>query len=131
MQRVTLIAVSTKARFKRVVPKSYSYRYQIGATAGPDGQPLVDAGAAIIETRYRGRAASWNVSASMMSDEKYLVNGSYVAPDPENPMTYPPGTVPRTPPPAAAPPAAGATPPDEPVEKRVYAFGRKFARPHQ
>jgi hypothetical protein len=128
MQRMTLVAVSTKARFKRLVPKSYSYRYEVGATAGPDGHPLVRAGAAIIETRYRGRVASWHVSASMLSDDAYVVIGAYIAPDPEHPMTYPPGAVPSNAPAVAssAPATAG-----EPAEKRVYAFGRKFARPHQ
>jgi hypothetical protein len=88
-----IVAVSTKDNFRRPVPKTFSYRYEVAADAGPAGNPLVSRGAAIIESRYRGRGASWQVSRSPVSSEKYAVNGSYVHPLPENPMAYPPRTV--------------------------------------
>jgi hypothetical protein len=44
---------------------------------------------AVIETRYRGKSASWNLSRSMTSTESWTLNGTYVAPAPENPLTYP------------------------------------------
>ena len=50
-----VIPVSTKENFRRPVPKTYSYRYEVSADAGPAGDPLVRKGAAIIEGRYRGR----------------------------------------------------------------------------
>jgi hypothetical protein len=102
-----IVAVATKDNFRRPVPKTYSYRYEVAADAGPAGDPLVSAGAAIIESRYRGRGASWQVSRSPVSTQTYTVNGSYVHPLPENSMAYPPRTV-AAPPPAPAAPAHAA-----------------------
>ncbi len=140
MDRLTLVGVSTKSRFRRPVPKSYSYRYEVGASAGPPGAPLVTTGAAIIETRYRGRSVSWNVSTTMFS-EAYLVNGTYVAPAPENPLTYPERTAGAPAPGTPVKPAATlvdarvqrtaprADPAESPTlpQERIFAFGRKFA----
>jgi cell pole-organizing protein PopZ len=78
--------VGTKGRFRRAVSKSFSYRYEIGATAGPDGAPSVRA---IIESNYRGRAASWTIKRSPISDEQWTLRGNFLAPDPEDPLTYP------------------------------------------
>jgi hypothetical protein len=89
MARPQLYSVGTKAQFRRAVPKSYSYRYEVGTAAGPDGAPEVRS---IIETRYRGRAASWTLARSMISQEKWTLNGSFLAPSPENPLTYPTST---------------------------------------
>ena len=99
-----VVAVSTKDNFRRPVPKTYSYRYEVAADAGPAGDPLIGRGAAIIESRYRGRGASWKIARSPVSDESYTVNGSYVHPLPENPMANPPRTyaVPAPPAPVAA-----------------------------
>jgi hypothetical protein len=85
-----VVAVSTKDNFRRPVPKTYSYRYEVIGDAGPAGDPLVRAGAAIIESRYRGRGATWNVARSVTQPETYLVRGGYVHPLEENPMAYPP-----------------------------------------
>jgi hypothetical protein len=85
-----VIPVSTKENFRRPVPKTYSYRYEVAADAGPAGEPLVRKGAAIIEGRYRGRAATWNVGRSMVDPVTYLAKGSYVHPLEDNPMAYPP-----------------------------------------
>jgi len=85
-----VVAVSTKANFRRPVPKTYSYRYEVNGDTGPAGEPLVHAGAAIIEGRYRGRAATWNIARSIVEPETYLVRGGYVHPLEENPMAYPP-----------------------------------------
>ena len=87
------VAVSTKDNFKRPIPKTYSYRYEVIGDAGPDGAPLVRAGAAIIESRYRGRGATWNVARSVVEPQTYLVRGGYVHPLEENPMAYPPRSV--------------------------------------
>jgi hypothetical protein len=89
-----VVAVATKANHRRPVPKTYSYRYEVAADAGPAGDPVVRAGAAIIEGRYRGRSASWNVSRSMVDDVTYAARGSYVHPLEENPMAYPPRHLP-------------------------------------
>lgn len=97
-----VIAVNTKDNFRRPVPKSFSYRYEVASDAGPAGQPLISRGAAIIESRYRGRGASWKIARSPVSDESYTANGSYVHPLPENPMAYPPRTY-AVPPPAPVP----------------------------
>jgi hypothetical protein len=85
-----VVAVSTKDNFRRPVPKTYSYRYEVVGDAGPKGDPLVRAGAAIIEGRYRGRGATWNVARSAVEPQTYLVRGGYVHPLEENPMAYPP-----------------------------------------
>jgi hypothetical protein len=85
-----VVAVSTKDNFRRPVPKTYSYRYEVVGDAGPEGDPLVRAGAAIIEGRYRGRGATWNVARSAVEPQTYLVRGGYVHPLEENPMAYPP-----------------------------------------
>jgi hypothetical protein len=98
VQHAKVVAVSTKDNFRRPVPKTFSYRYEVAADAGPNGQPLVRAGAAIIESRYRGRAATWTLARSPVSEETYTVRGGYVHPSPENPMAYPPRTVPEPPP---------------------------------
>jgi hypothetical protein len=87
------VGVSTKENFRRPVPKTYSYRYEVTDDAGPAGQPLVRAGAAIIEGRYRGRGATWNVARSVTEPNTYLVRGGYVHPLEENPMAYPPRSV--------------------------------------
>ena len=89
-----VVAVATKENHRRTVPKTYSYRYEVGADAGPAEDPILRAGAAIIEGRYRGRSASWNVGRSMMDDSTYAVKGSYVHPLEENPMAYPPRHLP-------------------------------------
>jgi hypothetical protein len=99
MARPKLIGVGTKAQFRRAVPKSYSYRYEVGSASGPDDAPRVSA---VIETRYRGKSASWNLSRSMLSPEKWTLNGTFVAPAPETPLTYPAKE------PAPEAPAAGA-----------------------
>jgi hypothetical protein len=88
-----VISVSTKENFRRPVPKTYSYRYEVNADAGPAGEPLVRAGAAIIEGRYRGRTAQWNVARSMVEPETYVIRAGYVHPLEENPMAYPPRSV--------------------------------------
>lgn len=88
-----IVGVSTKDNFRRPVPKTYSYRYEVINDAGPAGQPLVQAGAAIIESRYRGRGATWNVAHSVTEPQTYLVRGGYVHPLEENPMAYPPRSV--------------------------------------
>jgi hypothetical protein len=103
-----IVAVSSKDNFRRPVPKTFSYRYEVAADAGPAGNPLVSKGAAIIESRYRGRGASWQVSRSPVATEKYTVNGAYVHPLPENSMAYPPRAA--APPPVAAPQRAVAPP---------------------
>ena len=97
-----VVAVSTKDNFRRPVPKTYSYRYEVSGDAGPAGDRLVRAGAAIIESRYRGRAATWNVARSVVEPNTYLVRGGYVHPLEENPMAYPPRSVTN---PAAVAPA--------------------------
>jgi hypothetical protein len=88
-----VVGVSTKDNFRRPVPKTYSYRYEVTGDAGPAGEPLVRAGAAIIEGRYRGRGATWNVARSVTEPQTYLVKGGYVHPLEENPMAYPPRAV--------------------------------------
>jgi hypothetical protein len=85
-----IVGVSTKENFRRPVPKTYSYRYEVTGDAGPAGDPLVRAGAAIIESRYRGRGATWNVARSVTEPQTYLVRGGYVHPLEDNPMAYPP-----------------------------------------
>jgi hypothetical protein len=78
-------------RFKRSrVRKSYSYRYEVGRSVGPPGEPLVEAGCAIVSSRYCGATTSWSFSRGVMSTEHYVVNANFVPPSPENPMTYPP-----------------------------------------
>jgi|GEM_PF-2979029 hypothetical protein len=88
-----VISVSTKENFRRPIPKTYSYRYEVSGDAGPAGEPLVRAGAAIIESRYRGRGATWNVARSVTETQTYLVRGGYVHPLEDNPMAYPPRAV--------------------------------------
>ena len=68
-----VIGVSTKENFRRPVPKTYSYRYEVTGDAGPAGDPLVREGAAIIESRYRGRGATWNMARSVTDPQTYLV----------------------------------------------------------
>jgi hypothetical protein len=86
----SLLGVDRK-RFKRSrVTKSYSYRYEVARSVGPPGEPLVEAGCAIVSSRYCGRATSWNFSRGVLSTERYVVNATFVAPSPDNPMTYPP-----------------------------------------
>ncbi len=82
--------MNTKENYRRPVPKTYSYRYEVNADAGPDDAPLVRAGAAIIEGRYRGRTAQWNVARSVVEPQTYVVKAGYVHPLEENPMAYPP-----------------------------------------
>ena len=89
-----VIPLSAKDHVRRLVPKTYSYRYEVAADAGPAGDPLVRKGAAIIEGRYRGRAASWNIGRSTVDPATYLAKGSYVHPLEDNPMAYPPRHVP-------------------------------------
>ena len=105
-----VVAVATKDNFRRPIPKTYS---EVTGDAGPDGAPLVRAGAAIIESRYRGRGATWNVARSVVQPDTYLVRGGYVHPLEENPMAYPPRSV--TNPDAAAAPAR--TPGSEPSSR--------------
>jgi hypothetical protein len=87
------VGVSTKENFRRPIPKTYSYRYEVTGDAGPAGDPLVRAGAAIIESRYRGRGATWNVARSVTEPQTYLVRGGYVHPLEDNLMAYPPRAV--------------------------------------
>jgi hypothetical protein len=110
-----VVGVSTKENFRRPVPKTYSYRYEVTGDAGPAGEPLIRAGAAIIESRYRGRGATWNVARSVTEPQTYLVRGGYVHPLEENPMAYPPrsvnspeAAVPQGRTPGFAPPSAAA-----------------------
>jgi hypothetical protein len=86
MARPQIYGVGTKAQFRRAVPKSFSYRYEIASRASSDGAPEVRS---IIETRYRGRAATWTLSRSVVMPEKWTLRGAYLAPNPENPLTYP------------------------------------------
>ena len=60
------------------------------ADAGPADDPLVRAGAAIIEGRYRGRGATWHIARSVVEPATYLIRGGYVHPLDENQMAYPP-----------------------------------------
>lgn len=85
-----VVGVQTKEHHRRPIPKTYSYRYEVSADAGPAGDPLVRAGAVIIEGRYRGRGATWNMARSVVDPTTYLVKGGYVHPLEENPMAYPP-----------------------------------------
>jgi hypothetical protein len=86
----SLIGVDRK-RFKRShVTKSYSYRYEVGRSVGPPGEPLVEAGCAIVSSRYCGRTTSWNFSRGVLSTEHYVVSATFVPPSPDDPMTYPP-----------------------------------------
>jgi hypothetical protein len=156
MARPKLIGVGTKAQFRRAIPKSYSYRYEVGSASGPDEDaPRVSA---VIETRYRGKSASWNLSRSMLSQEKWTLNGTFVAPAPENPLTYPakepapaapeaaaapapaapapPPVAPVTPAKAGTPPPARTTPRADPAQapgaaaaERIFSFGRKLMTP--
>lgn len=89
-----VIAVSTKGNYRRSVPKTYSYRYEVVQDAGPANDPLVRAGAAIIDGRYRGRTTAFNISRSMIDDTIYRAEGSYVHPLEDNPMAYPPRHMP-------------------------------------
>ncbi len=112
---VSLLGVGRK-RFKRSrVTKSYSYRYEVGRAVGPPGEPLVEAGSAIISSRYCGRATSWTFSRSVMSTEHYVVNATFVPPSPENPMTYP-APLPREPEPVAVDAPASVALPRVPIE---------------
>ena len=106
----SLIGVDKK-RFKRSrVTKSYSYRYEVGRSVGPPGEPLVEAGCGIVSSRYCGRAASWSFSRSVLSTEHYVVNATFVAPSPDNPMTYPPKPPRKPEPEVVAAPASVALP---------------------
>jgi hypothetical protein len=73
---------------------------------------------AVIETRYRGKSASWNLSRSMMSTESWTLNGTFVAPAAENPLTYP-----DRPPLVRAVPAAPVAP--APVEAAAAPNARR------
>jgi len=92
-QNGKVVGVSTKENFRRPIPKTYSYRYEVTSDAGPAGAPLVRAGAAIIEGRYRGRGATWNVARSVTEPQTYLVRGGYIHPLEDNPMAYPPSAI--------------------------------------
>jgi hypothetical protein len=65
---------------------------------------LLRAGAVIIESRYRGRIATWHISRSVVEPATFLARGGYVHPLEEHPMAYPPRNV------EAAEPAATRTP---------------------
>ena len=88
--------------------KSYSYRYTIGAVNGPPGGP--QPGCTIIETRYRGRTASWRVDAFRAGGDSWDVDGTFVAPRADNPLAYPAGALARAAvsSPAPTPPASAA-----------------------
>ena len=96
--------------------KSYSYRYTIGAVNGPPGGP--QPGCTIIETRYRGRTASWRVDAFRAGGDSWDVDGTFVEPRADNPLAYPAGALARaavsgvasTPPASAAPVNAAPLP---------------------
>lgn len=77
-------------RFRRGSFKSFSYRYEISEADGPAGSPVVAPGTAIIETRYRGQSASWNLQPSVLSPEIYSIGGTFIHPSPENILKYPP-----------------------------------------
>jgi hypothetical protein len=89
-----VFALSSKERFRRAVPKTFSYRYEIAVDAGPDADPVIRAGAVIIEGRYRGRAASFTIARSVVDPQTFAARGDYVHPLAENPMAYPPRSVP-------------------------------------
>jgi hypothetical protein len=97
-----IVGVGTKSQFRRAVPKSYSYRYEVASATGPGDAPHVTS---VIETRYRGKSASWILSRSMLSSERWTLNGTFVEPAPENPLTYPDRTLAQTAPTPPAPPA--------------------------
>jgi hypothetical protein len=90
---VKVLPVGPRDKYRRTVPKTYSYRYEIAADAGPEGDPLVRAGAVIIEGRYRGRLATWNIGRSLLEAKTYQARGGYVHPLEENPMSYPPRSI--------------------------------------
>ena len=90
---VNVLPVGSRENYRRAVPKTYSYRYEIAADAGPDGNPLIRAGAVIIESRYRGRFATWNVRRSVVEPATFQACGGYVHPLEEHPMAYPPRSV--------------------------------------
>jgi len=90
---VNVLPVGSREKYRRAVPKTYSYRYEVAADVGPDGNPLVRAGAVIIESRYRGRLATWNIGRSVVEPATFQARGAYVHPLEENPMAYPPRSV--------------------------------------
>ena len=124
MARPKLVGVGTKSQFRRTVPKSYSYRYEVGSATGPGDAPQVSA---VIETRYRGKSASWNLSRSALSRETWTLNGTYVAPAPDNLLAYPP----KKPPAPVAPetPVAPSTTAVSAASNRIASFGRKLVTP--
>ena len=104
---VKTVWLTSKERFRRHGLKSFSYRYEVTGATGPHDKPILERGSGIIETRYRGRSATWSVARSMMDTEQYAVDGTFLEPSPDNPFTYPPRDVP----PAAAPAVAAVPPP--------------------
>jgi len=104
-----------RKRLKRSrVMKSASYRYEVGRSVGPPGEPLVEAGCAIVSSRYCGPTTSWSFSRSVMSTEHYVVDATFVPPSPENPMTYPPRP-PREPEPEVVDTPASVALPRSPI----------------
>ena len=133
MTRPKFVGVGTKSQFRRAVPKSYSYRYEVGPATGPGNAPQISA---VIETRYRGKSASWNLSRSALSRETWTLNGTYVAPASDNLLAYPPKeppeavvaetqTAPVAPPPPVAPSATAVSA----ASNRIASFGRKLVTP--
>jgi hypothetical protein len=77
----------------RLPRKSYSYRYTIGSVDGAPGGP--QPGCAIIETRYRGRTATWRVDSFRAGGPVWEVGGTFVEPRADNPLAYPPQALAR------------------------------------
>lgn len=115
--------------------KSYSYRYVLGAAVGPAGTGL-RAGAAIIDSRYRGRTASWTITFA--SGETWEATATFVEPRADNPLAYPDPVVPDFAAEAAAGAAAAAAvrptppplpPPSVPVQSRETVERRSRVSP--
>ena len=123
---VKTVWLTSKERFRRHGLKSFSYRYEVTAASGPQGEPILESGTAIIETRYRGRSATWSIARSMMDTEHYNVDGTFLEPSADNPFTYPPKTAAAAAPPPApsAPVAAPASQAPAPPAAALRQFGR-------
>lgn len=77
----TMTAISTGVILRPIyaVRKSYSYRYEVSDVAGPESLGL-KRNAKIIETRYRGRTASWTIRTVTGSGDVWEVRGTFVEP---------------------------------------------------
>ena len=76
------------------VRRSYSYRYLI-SDANDAPSDLVSPGCSIIETRYRGRDASWKIASFTVGAEPVEVGGTFIPPQPDNLLAYPPNALPK------------------------------------